>query len=134
MYVPYGSKAAYEAADYWKEFKEIIELEGVVQKCAKPTISFVNGKLIFASETEGVEFTSKITVADANSYNSNEIPLTTTYHVIVYATKAGYANSDITTADINVKGLKGDVNDDGSVTIVDAVNVVNIILGNDSSE
>ena len=25
LYVPYGSKAAYLAADYWKEFKEIIE-------------------------------------------------------------------------------------------------------------
>ena len=27
LYVPTGSKAAYEAADYWKEFKEIIEME-----------------------------------------------------------------------------------------------------------
>ena len=27
LYVPAGSKAAYEAADYWKEFKEIIEYE-----------------------------------------------------------------------------------------------------------
>ena len=27
LYVPAGSKAAYEAADYWKEFKEIIEME-----------------------------------------------------------------------------------------------------------
>ena len=26
LYVPAGSKAAYEAADYWKEFKEIIEM------------------------------------------------------------------------------------------------------------
>ena len=26
LYVPKGSKAAYEAADYWKEFKEIVEL------------------------------------------------------------------------------------------------------------
>ena len=26
LYVPYGCKAAYEAADYWKEFKEIIEV------------------------------------------------------------------------------------------------------------
>lgn len=26
LYVPYGSKAAYEAADYWKEFKEIVEM------------------------------------------------------------------------------------------------------------
>ena len=27
LYVPIGSKAAYEAADYWKEFKEIVEIE-----------------------------------------------------------------------------------------------------------
>ena len=26
LYVPYGSKSAYEAADYWNEFKEIIEM------------------------------------------------------------------------------------------------------------
>ena len=28
LYVPAGSKAAYEAADYWKEFKEIVEQNG----------------------------------------------------------------------------------------------------------
>jgi hypothetical protein len=27
LFVPIGSKAAYEAADYWKEFKEIIEID-----------------------------------------------------------------------------------------------------------
>ena len=27
LYVPYGCKAAYEAAPYWKEFKEIVEME-----------------------------------------------------------------------------------------------------------
>ena len=26
LYVPYGSKAAYESADYWKEFMEIVEI------------------------------------------------------------------------------------------------------------
>lgn len=26
LYIPYGSKSAYEAADYWKDFKEIIEM------------------------------------------------------------------------------------------------------------
>ena len=30
LYVPYGSKSAYEAADYWKDFKEIIEAGPVV--------------------------------------------------------------------------------------------------------
>ena len=27
LYVPYGSKTSYEAADYWKEFKEIVEID-----------------------------------------------------------------------------------------------------------
>ena len=27
LYVPKGSKSAYEAAEYWKEFKEIVEFE-----------------------------------------------------------------------------------------------------------
>ena len=27
LYVPHGCKAAYEAANYWKEFKEIVEME-----------------------------------------------------------------------------------------------------------
>lgn len=27
LYVPYGCKAAYEAADYWKDFKEIVEIQ-----------------------------------------------------------------------------------------------------------
>jgi hypothetical protein len=26
LYVPTGSKSAYQAANYWKEFKEIIEI------------------------------------------------------------------------------------------------------------
>jgi hypothetical protein len=30
LYVPKGSKEAYQAADYWKEFKEIIELPAIV--------------------------------------------------------------------------------------------------------
>ena len=30
LYVPMGCKAAYETADYWKEFKEIIEIRGDV--------------------------------------------------------------------------------------------------------
>ena len=30
LYVPKGSKAVYEAADYWKEFKEIIEIDPIV--------------------------------------------------------------------------------------------------------
>ena len=36
LYVPAGSKAAYEAADYWKDFKEIIEID------PNPAITFAD--------------------------------------------------------------------------------------------
>ena len=57
--------------------------------------------------------------------------LTGIYQVSVYATKAGYDNSDIATKEINVSstGIKGDVTGDGEVTVTDAVEVVNIIMG-----
>ena len=38
LYVPYGCKAAYEATDYWKDFKEIIEM-------AAPNIVFADANV-----------------------------------------------------------------------------------------
>jgi hypothetical protein len=35
LYVPYGSKVAYEAADYWTEFGEIVEMEPVLADIAE---------------------------------------------------------------------------------------------------
>ena len=40
LYVPYGSKTAYGAADYWKEFKEILEIW-----VPSPNISFVDANV-----------------------------------------------------------------------------------------
>ena len=44
LYVPYGSKTAYEAADYWKDFKEIIEidtrLEQTLELAELPAMSY----------------------------------------------------------------------------------------------
>ena len=58
--------------------------------------------------------------------------LTTTYKVTVYATKDGYENSDVSTKDINVSGgasgIRGDVNNDGTVNMPDAMFIVNKIL------
>ena len=39
LYVPAGSKAAYEAANYWKEFKEIVEMP------ESPAIEFADAKV-----------------------------------------------------------------------------------------
>ena len=43
LYVPKGSKAAYEAADYWKEFKEIIEIADPNELNAEP-VKLLTGK------------------------------------------------------------------------------------------
>lgn len=125
LYVPSGSKANYEAAAYWNSFKEIVEY---TPKCSIPVIHFEGGKVRFDSETYGVKYVSMVTVPDASDGDGEEIDLTQKFKVSVYATKDGYANSDVATQEIDVRGLKGDVNEDGKVTITDAVGVVDIIL------
>ena len=62
--------------------------------------------------------------------NTSEVSVPTTYTVNVYAKKDGYLNSDVAAENIDVRGIQGDVNLDGKVTITDAVSVVNIILNN----
>ena len=68
------------------------------KKCAKPTISYKNGKLTFSCETEGAICQSTITDPDIASYSSNEVQLGVVYHISVYATKTGYNNSETVTA------------------------------------
>lgn len=71
-----------------------------VQKCIVPTINYGDGKLTFTCETEDVEFISDIACEDAQKHYETEISLSTTYTVSVYATKAGYEDSETTTATI----------------------------------
>ena len=138
LYVPKGTIEKYKATDGWKDFLFIEEGEGPggdtpeTQKCATPTISYENGKLTFDCETEGATCQYSITDTDIKAGSGNEVQLTTTYKVTVYATKAGYENSDIVTQEINVSGgstaKKGDVNEDGQVNGTDIQEVINIIV------
>jgi uncharacterized protein YjdB len=50
LYVPAGRKAAYEAADYWKEFKEIIEMPS----------QYNEGDVFTGKTLEGVDMTFKV--------------------------------------------------------------------------
>ncbi len=133
LYVPSGSKFAYEAADYWKDFKEIIEVEP--EKCATPTISFANGQLRFECETEDVEFVYDIDVA--HSGKGNVVSLTgipATYRISVYATKEGKADSDVATCEVDYQAKMGDANGADGITIADAAAIVDIILGRSSGD
>ena len=102
MYVPEVSISKYRAASPWNGFKEIKALYGgetpETNQCAKPTITYENGKLKFECETEGVEFVSEITDTDIKKHFETEVSLTATYHISVYAAKTGYDNSEVATA------------------------------------
>lgn len=106
LYVPKGTIEKYKATEGWKDFLFIEEGTGPngggeapeTKKCATPTIGYQNGKLTFNCETEGATCQYTITDDDIKSGNANELQLGVTYHISVYATKAGYNNSEAATA------------------------------------
>ena len=151
LYVPYGCKNAYEATDYWKEFKKIVELEPEYsEKCAIPTIAYDKGELVFACETEGVKYVSEVKAADAKGYETERVTLTPIYVITVYATKEEFGDSDVATATIRWRNGRpvfegfssvtleaaedaGDVNGDGEIGIGDIVAITNIMAGKEKA-
>lgn len=101
LHVPMASLNDYLNAEPWKNFKEIVGLNDTTPetlKCETPTISYQSGELTFSSTTEGVEYIYEIADSDVKKGSSDKVTLTATYEISVYATKAGYDNSDIATA------------------------------------
>lgn len=107
LYVPVGTIEKYKATEGWKDFVYIEEGSGPggggggtpgSQKCEKPTISYKNGKLSFNCETAGATCRYTITDDDIKSGSGYEVQLGVTYNISVYATKAGYDDSDKATA------------------------------------
>ena len=103
LYVPNGTKEKYKATDGWKDFVFVEEGNGggggepvipETKKCEKPAISYQNGKLTFRSGTDGATCVSSITDADMGTFTTNEVQLSVTYNISVYATKAGYEDSE----------------------------------------
>lgn len=105
LYVPVGTIDKYKATTGWKEFLFIEEGTGgdtpvtpEPKQCAKPTIAYKNGKLLFNCDTEGATCAYTITDSDIKSGSGNEVDLDVTYHISVYATKNGYEQSKTATA------------------------------------
>ena len=140
LHVPAEACDSYKDKAPWSSFGTIVAIDGDVPgidtpenpKCATPTIAYKNGKLTFSCATEGVEYVSEVTVADAKKYYTGEVNLGTTYKVSVVAMKTGYENSDAATMEINVGGSDGgplgDLNGDGKVDATDITRLVNIVL------
>ena len=83
--------------------------------CAMPTIGYAQGKLTFRCETDDVTFNYDIADDDVKVGQGNEVNLTATYHISVYASKEGYADSEVATAtlcwvesDPQMEGMAGE--------------------------
>lgn len=104
VYIPKGTLSDYQNADNWKNFANLIEKEyddvivPTKEKCSIPIINYQNGEIVFNCETEDVVFVSSISNSDIGSYETKSINLSATYNISVYATKAGYDNSETATA------------------------------------
>ena len=101
LHVPAASLEAYKSTAPWSSFGKIVALEGdapETPKCETPTIAYENGELVFSCATEGAEFISDITDEDIKKHYDSKVKLNVTYNISVYATAAGYENSDAATA------------------------------------
>lgn len=99
--VPKDSLESYQTTSPWNQFQIIVTIEGSDnpnQICAIPTISYVEGKIVFTCDTEDVKFKSNISSADIGDYNTSEIDLFVAYDITVFATKEGYTPSETATA------------------------------------
>ena len=137
LYVPNGKLPDYQAADQWKDFFFSEEGTGTseqnpdgqptVRKCEKPTITMADGKIQFACGTEGVSYTYNISATAPSGAGSDVAPSSLT--ISVYASKPGFEDSDIASEEIDISlGIRGDLNNDGSVNVADHVELSKVIM------
>ena len=126
LHVPAAAIDSYKAKTPWKNFGNITDLyieNPEAEKCATPFVTYTEGKLSLSCQTEGAEFVTKIASEDINTFNSEEIELTATYNVEVYAFKDGMNNSDtISVALVWVEN--GKVGEESGVISVEAAPVL----------
>ena len=133
LHVADASVDSYKASAPWSGFGKIVGLSAgepeqpEVVKCATPVVTYADGKLSMACETEGAEFITKVMSDDITTYYDAEIEFSATYNIEVYATKSGYDNSDtISVALVWIEN--GEVNDENAIINIEATPV--LIQGN----
>ena len=135
LYVPVGTKDKYKSTEGWKDFLFIEEGTGSgggttpePEQCAKPTIGYSNGELTFSCDTEGAKCQYRITDADIRAGSGSKMQLGVTYHVSVYATKAGYSNSETATATLCWIDVEPTVTYDTGATAVQSIEARPVLI------
>jgi hypothetical protein len=186
LYIPIGSKAAYQTADYWKEFGEIVELgelysiDHTANRGAEFDLPILmnNGNEAITAFQFDVELPEGMTLlsaklSDRKADQSNPVPTLQSdgsYRLATFSSSgSAFSGSEGTLLNLRVKVstdatlgeqtvtlknieltttskafelinqsstitvldvLTGDASGDGKVSIFDAVQIVNYILGN----
>lgn len=98
-------------------------------QCTVPTIKMEDGVIVFACETEDVEYHYTISHQDVKTGDGNNVKLTNKFIISVYASKDGYTDSEVAKAEIVYSGVSnGDMNGDGVVNVADIVKITNLIM------
>ena len=119
IYVQDGSIELYQTVEPWKDMNVKTFSGSGPEKCAPPVISYKNDIVSFTSETPDAVFHYSIASADAQKNTSSSLNVSGKLLVRVYASKSGYEDSDIVESEIDIKGIKGDVDGDGVVNVAD---------------
>jgi hypothetical protein len=128
IYVPEGSIEPYQNVSPWSNMTIATYSASGPEKCATPVITYKDGTLFFTSDTPDAVFHYSITSTDGQKNTGNSLNVSGKLLVSVYASKSGYEDSDTVESEIDIKGLKGDVNGDGLVNVADHVVLSNIII------
>jgi len=125
LHVPDGSVEKYKAVAPWKNFKDVVAIEGT-KVIPVPEIVMEKGEVTFICEEEDVEFHYEVTPLGQEAGKGNKVILGQSYRINVYASKDGYQDSETVTKEFTIK--KGDLNLDGKVDVADHVELSSIIM------
>ena len=98
LHVPEEAIDSYKTTEPWSSFGNIVAIIVEKPKCAAPVIEYYNGELVIECETENAEFVTEVACDDIKKFYNDKINFSATYNISVYATAAGYDNSDTVNA------------------------------------
>lgn len=131
IYVQDGSIELYQTVTPWSELNVKTFSGSGPEKCAPPVITYKNETISFTSETPDAVFHYVIASADGQKNIGSSLNVSGKLLVSVYASKSGYEDSETVESEIDVRGIKGDLNGDGIVNVADHVKLSDIILNNE---
>lgn len=97
LYVPKGCIERYSLSPGWSVFQNIKEISDgdILPQCPTPTISYIDGSIIFSSSLSTVNYHYTITTPDSKSgIASDGVELFGYYNIIVFASSDGYRDSE----------------------------------------